>query len=258
MTDYSKKPNDPLFVDMVKTPLSEAEATYYLKTAFKHVMGYEASLDTLAVMWAQTALETGRFRYLRSNNMGNQKKLKDKKYTSYECSEILNGKNQYFYPYHPQTFFAAWDTPLEGAIDHVEFLSKRTRYQAAWKEMLAGNPTKFSAELSKAGYYTANVVKYTAGVVRLCDEFKSKSAKLLAWAPPAPEPTPEPEPVKPEPVVEEKPEAPIEMKPVEEPKKPAPIQPAPKVKNKSTNIFEMIMKFIQMFNIIALLFGKKK
>lgn len=178
-----EKPNDPLFVDDKLTPLTESEATYYLREAFRVVTGKYPNLDSLAILWAQSALETGRWKLLHFANWGNIKRIAGQKYTSYKCSEILNGKHKYFEPYHPQTFFAAWDSPLEGAIAYLNFLHKRARYAKSWEQIILGDPIQYSKELKKAGYYTANEDHYTKGVVRLTTEFKNKSKKLLSWAP---------------------------------------------------------------------------
>ena len=176
-------PTDKLFVAEKLTPLSESEATFFLKKAFLHVVGSEPSFEVLALLWAHSALEVGRWRYIHNNNWGNIKRLLGQKYTSYRCSEILKGKEVWFEPYHPQTFFAAWDTPLDGAIAYLEFLKNRKRYAKAWKALLTGDPSIYAHELKVAGYYTADEKRYTALVVKLTEEFKKKSATLLSWKP---------------------------------------------------------------------------
>jgi len=202
---YEKRPNDLNFVDNITTPLTEAAATYYLKTAWNRIYGSYPDLNVLALLWAQSAGETGRWKLLRCNNWGNIKKHGDCKYTSYDAGEVLtlNGvtKQYIFHPYHPQTFFAAWDTPLDGAEAYIKFLSQKTRYKKAWIELMKGNPVTYCKELKKAGYFTANLNHYTQNVVRLTNEFKRKSKILMKWEPPTskplehqlPEPEPEPE-----------------------------------------------------------------
>jgi len=171
---YNEKPNDPLFVDDFLTPLTEEQAAAVLRSAFKNLTGNYPSLDSLAILWAQSALETGRWKSIHANNWGNIKKLPDIRYTSFKCSELLDGKNQWFYPYHPQTFFAAWDTAEEGAEAYLNFLTKKKRYANAWKEVLNGNPIKYCACIKTAGYFTADLIQYTKGVVSLTEEFKRK------------------------------------------------------------------------------------
>lgn len=185
---YEERPTDPKFRDCVKTPLTEEEATYYLKTAWKNIFGVYPTVNSLALLWAQSLGETGRWKLLRNNNWGNIKKRDEWNYTSYEAGEVLNGKHEMFYPYHPQTLFAAWDAPLEGAEAYIRFLSERRRYAKAWAEVMAGDPVQYCIELKKAGYFTADLDHYTKGVVRLTNEFKSKADRLMAWEPPVPEP----------------------------------------------------------------------
>ena len=223
---YEQRPDDPKFVDCVSTPLTEAQATYYLKNAWKRIYGVYPSKNSLAILWAQSAGETGRWKYLRCNNWGNIKKRGDNKYTSYEAGEILNGKQEMFYPYHPQTFFSAWDTPIEGAEAYIRFVSQRERYKKAWVELMAGDPVAYCAELKKAGYFTASLDLYARGVVRLVNEFKRKYDDLNTWAP-QPPPAPAPEPPEPEP--EPEPEPAPEPEPDPEPE-PEPIEPDVSVK----------------------------
>jgi len=173
------KPTDNLFVEDRLTPLTESEAAQYLNEAFFQVLGYYPSIDTLAILWSHSALESGRWKFLHHFNWGNAKKIAGQKYTSFKCSEILNGKEVFFEPYHLQTLFAAWDTPLEGAIAYIKFLANRTRYKKAWAQLLAGNTINYSIALHDAGYYTANVTTYTKGVLSLTGEFKKKASILL-------------------------------------------------------------------------------
>lgn len=178
---YDVKPTDDLFVDAKLTPLSKEEAACALRNAYKKVMGEYPGLDSLSILYAQTALESGNFQKgLWNYNWGNVKRLSGVKYTSFKCSEIINGKNEWFYPYHPQTFFAAWDTAEDGAAAYIEFLTKRKRYAAAWQEVLNGNPIKYCAALKQSGYFTADLTQYTRGVVSLTEEFKRKF-KDYAW-----------------------------------------------------------------------------
>lgn len=180
---FGSRPIDNLFVDNIVTPLSESEATYYLREAYNIVVGKYPTLDSLAILWAQTALEDSRWTKMMSNNWGNMKKLPNIKYTSYKCNEVINGKVEWFEPYHPQTFFAAWEDHLEGASAYINFIANRPRYSKCWEQIKLGNPAQYCSELKKAGYYTASEDLYTRGVVSLVNEFKKKSSTLLAWKP---------------------------------------------------------------------------
>ncbi|MDP2685233.1 MAG: hypothetical protein Q8P20_09450 [bacterium] len=184
---FETRPDDPNFIDVIDTPLTESEATYYLNMAWYNIYGTYPAINSLALLWAQSAGETGRWKFLRCNNWGNIKRIKgdaDLCWTSYEAGEVINGKHIMFYSYHPQTHFAAWLSPLEGAEYYIRFLSQRTRYKKAWNQVIAGDPVAYCSELKKAGYFTASLSHYTKGVVSLTNEFKRKASVLTAWSPP--------------------------------------------------------------------------
>src|SRR5690606_38735316 len=174
--------------DEVKT-LEEAEAAYALRKAWHRVYGNYPSDKSLAILWAKSALETGRWKFIHCYNFGNIKKKWPSKYSPddghffcmYRCGEVLNGKHQIFEPPHPQTHFRGYKTVEDGAEDYLCFVSQQTRYEKAWDKLKLGNPTEYSYALYEAGYYTANPERYTAGVVRLFDEFMKRKDELLSW-----------------------------------------------------------------------------
>ena len=180
---YNKRPDDALFVDCIDTPLERNHMPYYLREAWKSIYGKYPPSKTLAILYAQTVLETGGS-MLRNNNWGNIKKKLGLKYTSYEAGEYLNGGYYLFHPYHKQTFFAAWDTPLEGAIGYINFLANRQRYAKAWQALLKGDPQIYCIELKNGGYFTAPLSHYVNIVVRLFNEFHSREQELISWVPP--------------------------------------------------------------------------
>jgi len=192
MTDYNgwednwkKEQYVPVFVD----ELTEAEATY------------DPGDKSLALLWSQSALETGRWKVIRNNNFGNIKKKHYKKlswkeipddghsWTMFATGENLWNKElqktewHWFEPPHYQTHFRSYKNVVDGAEDYIRLVSQRSRYKLAWAEVLKGDPRAFSHELRKAGYYTASEAKYTAGVVRLFEEFLRRKEELLSWKP---------------------------------------------------------------------------
>jgi hypothetical protein len=68
-------------------------------------------------------------------------------------------------PKHPWCRFRAFETLLEGSIDHVKLLNKR--FSKSWPAVLAGDPTQFAHLLKVQGYYTADERIY-ANSVRSC------------------------------------------------------------------------------------------
>lgn len=187
---YNKRPEDPDFIDCINTPLKSQEIAYYLREGWVMLFNEDPSLDSLAILWAQVKLETGSDAgsMCRNWNYGNIKKNKEftPNWTSYDAGEYLTTGYQLFHPYHPQCSFAAWKTPLYGAIGYLSFLSKRKRYLKAWEELKKGDPVGYCRELRAGGYFTAPLDAYTKVVVKLVNEFKAKAGLLLAWEPEKP------------------------------------------------------------------------
>lgn len=171
-----------LYEDKIKE-ISEGEAAYALREGWKKLHGEYPSNDSLALLWAQWALETGRGKAIHCYNFGNIKRSGDEDYCMYRCNEIINGKTLWFDPPHKQTWFRAYPSAVEGAYDYIRFLSQRSRYQKAWAAIQKGNPALFAHELKVAGYYTANEAQYTKGVMSLSNEFKQKADEILTWKP---------------------------------------------------------------------------
>lgn len=166
-----------------KTPLTEYEAAYALREAWKKLYSSYPANNQLALLWAQSCLECGRWKSMHLYNFGNLKPGKNYPdyYQMFRCSEILNGKEVFFDPPHEQTWFRAYKTMVDGAIDYIEFVSKRPRYLKAWEALKTGDPAKFSHELKVAGYYTASEKKYTDALVKLTSEFLKKADKYIIY-----------------------------------------------------------------------------
>ena len=181
--------------------LSEGEAAYALREAWSKIYGAYPSDESLALLWSQSCLETGRWKIIRNNNFGNIKKKHYQKlswkvipddghnWTMFATGENLWNKTlnknewHWFEPPHYQTHFRSYKDIVQGAEDYIKFICQNKRYEKSWQEVINGNPQAFSHELYVAGYYTASEQKYTAGIVRLFNEFMSKKDTLLAWAP---------------------------------------------------------------------------
>lgn len=222
--------NYPKFIPAQKTNLSEAEGAYALAVAWKRIYGTDPSDKSLAVLWAKVCLETGRFSSMWNYNFGNIKRKQNDEenlFTMYECGEEVslsqaqslvaknpdqvkivktyswgNGSKRasiVIQPGHPWSQFIAHHTVEDGAEFYLRFVSQKKRYLKAWQEVIKGDPRGYSHELKVAGYYTADEERYTAGVVRLFDEFLRRKEELMSWRPddhdtdPAPPPVSEPE-----------------------------------------------------------------
>jgi hypothetical protein len=190
MTDINWYEHEQYIPDKVKK-LDEAQAAYALREAWKRVYGDYPSDRSLAVLWAKSALETGRWKFIHNYNFGNIKKKRKTRYspddghffTMFRCGEVINGRHIMFDPPHYQTHFRAYLTVEEGAEDYLRFVSQKKRYLKAWQKVIEGDPRGYSHELKVAGYYTASEARYTAGVVRLFDEFLRRKEELMSWVP---------------------------------------------------------------------------
>lgn len=63
-------------------------------------------------------------------------------------------------PPHPWTRFRAFGSLAEGLRDHVQLISGKARYAKAWTALCGGDVDDYSAELGRAGYYTADPGAY--------------------------------------------------------------------------------------------------
>ena len=180
--DYKERPSDSLFRDCVPTTLTEEELAFYLRQAWKEIYNAEVTKQQLCILWCHTSLEVGRGKFIYNNNFGNIKRREGQPYTSYKCNEILNGKAHWFEPYHPQTFFQSWDSPVEGAKAYLQFLNKK-RYQPALQALKEGSIEKYCAKLKEGGYFTADLNYYTNLMVKLSKSFDKKSEIFMTFIP---------------------------------------------------------------------------
>lgn len=178
--------NDPKYIESKKTKISTEEATYALRQAWKIIFTEYPINNSLAILFAQWALETGRGASCYNYNFGNIKTGKSHTgyHQYYRCSEIINGKEIFFDPPHIQCKFRAYKTATAGAIDYINLIAKRKRYVAAFEALKEGNVTKYVKALKVGGYFTASLSHYMRIMNSITKEFHRKKDKLLAWKPP--------------------------------------------------------------------------
>lgn len=194
--------------DAVKE-LTEAEAAYALREAWYRIYGQYPNDKSLAVLWAKSCLETGRWKFIHNYNFGNIKAKNDDKYfTMFTCGEEVslsqantlvredpervkilrkykwsNGSKRASIEIkdgHTWSKFRAYLSMEDGAEDYLRFVSQNKRYIKAWQKVIEGDPEGYSHELKQAGYYTGNEKRYTAGVVRLFNEFLKNKEELMS------------------------------------------------------------------------------
>lgn len=168
-----------------KTPVSRQAV---LEALWKAWMGFFNSVpkrESIWVLMAQWALETGWGKSMHCYNMGNVKSREGDgfDYTYFACNEILLKASAeryqrnspqtakitsyradgtaiiWFYPDHPGCRFRAFNSLREGAADHLALIFKR--FSRAWPAVAEGDPSKFAHLLKLQGYYTADEASYT-------------------------------------------------------------------------------------------------
>jgi hypothetical protein len=170
------------------------------KTALEPIVAIEAlyasmedvSPESLCCLVAQSAFETARWAKIYNYNFGNIKAPDTRPHMYLKgASEIINGKEIFPQPPDPQCRFAAYPDVFQGAKALVTFLSvdttpdngKPNRYAAAWSECLAGDLAGFVHELSRAGYFTADVGVYLRGCQICYDRYYSQCLQVAAPEP---------------------------------------------------------------------------
>ncbi len=190
------------FVPAQKTPLTFEDAAASMSRALSWVLGEMPSTGVLALALGKTALETGRWSAMWSNNWGNVKasSLYEGQFCCILLNEVLvrNGATRviWFAPEgeltanpakggklvtdpipvpdgHPQTRMRAFATADEGALAYARFVAGG-RYKKAWERLLAGDAVSYVHELKVAGYFTADEATYARTTLALQREFIAK------------------------------------------------------------------------------------
>lgn len=178
------------------TPLDAKNVARAFRSAYETVCGVSPTKECLALLVAQSALETGRWKSIHCFNFGNVKASPDYYgfYCQFRCNEVINGKVQWFDPPHPQCNFRAFQSAESGALDHIRFLATRKRYAYAWQVAQAGTPLAFVEALKAAGYFTADAGPYARAVVSLWKEYLGMLERMGEEHDTEPPPPPDDEP----------------------------------------------------------------
>jgi hypothetical protein len=180
------------------TPVTKAEVIEAFWHAWAQYFGqYPPSRESVWILVAQWALETGWGKSMHNFNMGNAKSRPGDgfDYQYFACNEILSLSRAkamvaaspqtarittirtdgtaiiWLYPKHPGCRFRAFTCLVDGVVDHLHLVANR--YNKAWPYIIQGNPAEYSKALKRQGYYTADEALYTKGIVR-CFESVAK------------------------------------------------------------------------------------
>lgn len=171
----------PILVPDRLTPLKLNEAIAAFAHAYETVTGEAPTCESLTIIVAQSALETGQWKSMHCYNYGNVKagRFPRGRYTQFKCNEIIDGKEVWFSPPEWQCSFKAYESAADGAAELIRFLAvdttpyngKPNRYESAWDELEAGNLPDYVSELADAGYFTASRSLYLKGMQQLYAQF---------------------------------------------------------------------------------------
>ena len=200
-------------VETTRTTYNTTQITKAFTEAWYKLYKQVPKKESIAVIFAQNALETGLTKSMWNNNIGNVKYVANASDTEaiQYCMlantwEMVNGKKVIFQPPHPATWFRSFPTLTDGVVYHFNFL-KNNRYKDSWIAVEKGDPALFAHLLKVKGYYTAAESEYVKLMNYYYNKFMSskdfESAVKGLVVNPVPIVTPSPvveEPKKDEPV----------------------------------------------------------
>lgn len=166
-------------VPAVKTKTSSSEFITGLVTAWVKLYKQIPKKESIGVIYAQWAHETGMGGSYWNFNVGNSKYKpsvnpendNDLLYTMLPSVwEMSNGVKTYYQPPSPVTWFRAFATLTDGLVYHLNFLQNK-RYKSSWGAIEAGSPSQFAHLLKIAGYYTDVEENYSKGLTVYFNKF---------------------------------------------------------------------------------------
>lgn len=134
-----------------------------LSRAYKNQTGKEASSETLDVLSAHVALETGSGRRMYNYNFGGIKGHGPSGLTANYGTHEYVGRRRVAM----KQGFRAYQNLDEGAADYLKFMSGR--YKEALAAAEEGDVSGFASKLKERRYYTAPLKQYARGLQRLVD-----------------------------------------------------------------------------------------
>jgi flagellum-specific peptidoglycan hydrolase FlgJ len=149
------------------TPMAEEQAALHLSKAWRAVIEAHPSEQTLAVLWAQWAHETGRGRRMHAYNFAGIKGRGPSGASVVVWTREGAGSSDLV-----RRTFRAYRTASEGANDYVRLLANR--YPSALRAAKDGNAYAFVGALDSGGYFTGDTRAYLRAVTSLSSEFRRR------------------------------------------------------------------------------------
>src|SRR5687768_13340188 len=108
-------------VPAVRTPVTPQDVARALRAAWLRLFEAEPANQCLAVLLAQSALETGRWKSCYCHNLGNMKPGSKWQGDVFQIrlNEVIKGKVVWFDPPHPQTNMRAYPSLAAAAEDYL-------------------------------------------------------------------------------------------------------------------------------------------
>ena len=178
------------------TPVTPAQVFLALGTAWQLLTGSPPDRKVLHILHAQSALETGHWKFIMNYNLGGAKKHGDNDWCYFTTTERLPHKaadklistakpgevtvvkldNEFktvrVSGKQSMNCFASWDSLDLAAKAHLELLFRR--FPTAIERAKAGDATGYVRELKKRGYFTASEEEYSKIVNSIARRYTSE------------------------------------------------------------------------------------
>ena len=168
LTARTQAPARAALVSPVRTRLDGPQAASALRTAWTQVTGRPPSEQTVAILTAQWAHETGNGASMYNYNFGGIKGMGPSGLSVSQHTKEGFGASEHTIVDR----FRAYHTAEEGATDYVKLLTQR--FPEAIQSAQAGDPAGFVAGLKQRGYFTGDPVAYTRQVSSLTAQALSR------------------------------------------------------------------------------------
>ncbi len=163
-------------VEVRRTALSGDEARAAIERAWTARFGAPPSRETLGVLVAQWAHETGRGASMYNFNFGGIKGVGPSGLSVVQRTREGSGATERVI--HDR--FRAYQTAEEGAADYLALLEKR--YGAALEGAKSGDPEAFVRGLRARGYFTGDAGAYARSVSKLSELVATRGFDALGGA----------------------------------------------------------------------------
>lgn len=149
------------------TPLDRDTAAKALADGYQSITGKKPSAKVLKLIIAQSALESGNWKFIHNFNYGNEK--------ASSSDEFIQRYTVGDDPTDPGAFYAAFKNPSAGAEHYIKTLLRRDHWR---KGLESGVASTFVAALSTPPvYFTADPTRYLNTLAKLVDEYAPEAKK---------------------------------------------------------------------------------